>query len=315
MDIFRDFDEIQFDNNTVLTVGTFDGVHLGHQKILRRLLDISTKENLRNLVITLDPHPQIVIKKENRPKISLLTTIDERLKLLEKFNVQNTLVINFTYEFSQTPPETFIKDYLIKQIGFKKILIGHDHLFGKNRGGNQQLLEQLSKEYSFEIEKVDPLIISDIIVSSTKIRNLINEKKIEIANKLLGYKYFINGVVIKGDQRGRKLGFPTANIEVNSPDKLIPPIGVYLVSIEIERNNYYGMANIGYRPTFDNNNKLTIEVNIFDFDQDIYGKHITMYFIKYLREEIKFNSIDNLLKQMQKDKENCIAILKNSIAI
>jgi riboflavin kinase/FMN adenylyltransferase/tRNA pseudouridine(55) synthase len=310
MNKYFSFDEIDHDPNSVITVGTFDGIHLGHQMILSRLSEVAAKDKLRPVLLTLHPHPQIVLQKAEKPPVFLLSTIEERMRLFEKYELENVLVIPFTKEFAGTDPEVFVVNYLLEKVGFKKILIGFDHLFGNNRAGDIELLHRLSKEYGFEIEQLGEIQESNEKISSTKIRRALHEGNLEEANKMFGYEYFVLGRVVEGEKRGRTIGFPTANIESPSKNKLMPSNGVYFVSSEIEGKLYYGMANKGVRPTFKNDAEPNLEVHFFDFDKDIYGQDIPIYFHKFIREEKKFAGIDEIVAQLNKDKENCIKMIK-----
>lgn len=310
MQVYRDFDEISRDVNSIITVGTFDGVHKGHQLVIDRLLELS-KDGSRHVIMTIDPHPQIVLQRQDRHRIHLLTTIKERIELFKKFGIQNVLVIPFSYEFSQTAPEVFIKEFLYEKVGFKKILIGHDHMFGKNREGNSELLNSLSIQLGFEVEQVDAHSESGIIISSTKIRKMLEESKIEEANEMLGHKFGIRGKVTHGNGRGAGLGYPTANIRPPDIYKILPGNGVYLVSSELDGNLVYGMANIGLRPTVTSDTKPTLEVHFFDFDSDLYGMELTVSFHKFIRKEEKFKNIDALLHQIEKDERKCRDLVEN----
>lgn len=303
MKVYRDFSEIEFDKNTVLTLGTFDGVHIGHKKILNRLKEISKNENLRTVVLTMDPHPQIVLQKSDKPPISLLTNINERITEFRRQDIENCVVMTFSYEFSQLPAEKFIREFLCEKIGMSKILVGYDHMFGKDRDGDEKLLERLGEELDFSVERIEAMVDNDVVISSTKIRNAIKAHQIEIANEMLGYNYMVQGTVVKGDGRGKQLGFPTANIIPPNIYKLIPGNGVYIISSIIDGNNYFGMANIGTRPTFHDNNTSTLEVNFFDLDMDLYGKELYINFHKFIRNEKKFNGPTELVNQINKDKE------------
>lgn len=303
MKVYRDFSEIEFDKNTVLTLGTFDGVHRGHKKILNQLKEISKNENLRTVVLTMDPHPQIVLQKKDKPPISLLTNINERITEFRRQDIENCVVMTFSFEFSQLPAEKFIREYLCEKIGMSKILVGYDHMFGKDRDGDEKLLERLGAELDFSVERIEAMVDNDVVISSTKIRNAIKAHQIEIANEMLGYDYMVQGTVVKGDGRGKQLGFPTANIIPPNIYKLIPGNGVYIVSSIIDGINYYGMANIGTRPTFHDNNTSTLEVNFFDLDMDLYGKELYINFHKFIRSEKKFNGPTELVNQINKDKE------------
>lgn len=305
MKVFRSFEEIDFNPNTVLTVGTFDGVHRGHQKIIARLLQIANQNNLRNVLITMHPHPQIVLHTKNKTHIKLISTIEERLYLFEKYGVENVLIIPFSYEFSQVSGEEFVRDYLHDKVGMSKILIGYDHMFGRNRSGNINLLTNLSEELSFDIERIEALQGSREIISSTKIRNAIIENNIQTANEMLGHPYLISGEVVHGQGRAAQMGFPTANFNNFNPNKIIPGKGVYLVRSVIHGEELYGMANIGLRPTLTNDTEPTLEVNYFNFDKDIYGEVLSVEFLEFLRDEHKFPSIDELLIQIENDKKIC----------
>lgn len=311
MNVYRDFNEIQRDENTVLTVGSFDGIHKGHQKIIKRLKEIAQKENLRAIIITFDPHPQITLQSKNKPPISILTNINEKVKIFRQYGINHCLVVTFSYEFSQTPAEVFIKELLYKKVGIKKILIGYDHMFGKNRSGDKSLLDDLADELNFEVERIDALETGDVIISSTKIRKALEEGEIEKANEMLGHDYMLQGTVVKGDQRGKKLGFPTANIVPPDRHKLIPGNGVYLVSSEIDNKTVYGLANIGLRPTFKNDITPTIEVNFLDFEGDLYDSDLYISFKSYIRPEKKFNSPEELIEQINLDKIKALEMINN----
>ncbi len=303
MNVFYSIDEITKDKNTVLTVGTFDGVHLGHQKIINELIYQSIENNCRNLVITFEPHPQIVLSGNN--SIKIITTLEEKLKYLKYLSVQNVFVINFTKEFSQVDFKTFVDDYLVNRIGVHTIVVGSDHHFGKGREGNPEILISLGNTLNFNVIKVEPLVMDNQKISSTRIRKALMNGNIDLANKMLGKRYEICGKVIKGTQRGALIGFPTANIEIKNKDKLIPPRGVYFVEVDVAEKNFYGMMNIGYRPTFNNTTDLIMEVHIFYFNGDIYNQPITVRFIDRLRDEKKFESVEELKTQLQKDKQEC----------
>ncbi len=302
MNIYRSFEQIPRDDNTVLTVGTFDGVHSGHRVIIRRLIEISKTESLRPVLITIDPHPKIVLKSPGSPPFSILTDIDERLRLFDDMGLENVLIIPFSYEFSRTKPEHFISNYLFGKVGMSKILIGYDHLFGKNREGSIELLQRLTNELGFEIEKVNPFSSGDRIVSSTAIRNSVKSGNMTIAADMLSYDYIVSGEVIYGDRRGRDLGFPTANIRPANRNKLLPGNGVYFISSIIDGKKYFGMANIGFRPTFKLQAAPMLEAHFFDFDSDIYGRKIAISFISFIRNEKKFDSVVELQGQLRRDK-------------
>lgn len=311
MRIYRTFEDIEYNANTILTVGTFDGVHLGHQKVLSELLRISSQESLRGLVVTIHPHPQIVLQKPDKRPVSLLTTIEERLALFEKFGVQDALILNFTREFAQTPPVDFIKNYLIDKIGLGKILIGYDHMFGKDRGGDWELLKSLSSRLNFGLTRIEAMHEGDNIISSTKIRTAINSGHIETANQMLGYNYFVMGRVVQGDKRGKELGYPTANIEPLDSHKLLPSPGVYFVKIDLGQETFYGMAYIGCRPTFTDDKHITLEVNIFEFDRDVYNTEMSVTFLNFIRGDYKFDNVESFLMKLDEDKQICTRLMKS----
>jgi len=311
MKVYRDFDNIEFDQNTVLTIGTFDGVHRGHKTILSRLNEIAHENDLRSVVMTMDPHPQIVLQKSGRKPISLLTNINERVSEFRKAYIDACVVMTFSYEFSQIPAEEFIREYLVKKVGLKKILIGYDHMFGKDRDGDQSLLEELGEELDFTVERLEPMQDDDVIISSTKIRKALIEGEIELANEMLGYEYKLQGTVVHGDNRGKDLGFPTANILPPNISKLVPGNGVYIVSAEIDGKSYYGMTNVGTRPTFHDADARNIEVHFLDLDKDLYDREITIQFLKFIRNEKKFNGADELVTQINKDKETAIKYINS----
>jgi riboflavin kinase/FMN adenylyltransferase len=306
MRISNSFDEVTYNENTVLTVGTFDGVHQGHKQIIDKLISVGRENNYRHLLVTFDPHPQIVLQKKfGKEPIKLLSTIFERVWLLERAGIENTFIIPFSFEFSQTSPINFVKDYLVHKIGLKKILIGYDHLFGKNREGDRGLLMNLGRELGFEVEKVNQFTEDKTPISSTKIREALKKGELDYANKMLGYDYFADGYVTKGLGRGTKLGYPTANVAIPDKNKQLPASGVNLISGKIGFNTWFGMANIGTRPTFSNDNDSILEVNFFDFNQNIYMAELRITFHRFIRNEIKFNSVEELKERIAKDKVIC----------
>ena len=309
MQIFDDLSKVTYDKNTVVTLGTFDGIHAGHRKIIEEVVARSSFYGGRNFLITFDPHPRSVVSRNN--KIQILSTLAEKLKLLEQIGIQNVLVIKFTKEFSQLSATEFFQKYVLKGIGIRQIVIGHDHHFGKGRDGDETKLRELGKANDFKVTTVDAVNIDSMVVSSTKIRNLLIAGDIKTANLFLERYYSFSGKVVKGDKRGRELGFPTANIEVDNPDKLLPAIGIYAVEFFINSDNkkYTGVMSIGKRPTFYDEGKLTTEVFIFDFDQDIYGAEVTVNVVDRIRGEEKFSSAEELVKQMNKDVETGMEIL------
>lgn len=306
MQVFDSIKDLTKNKNTILTLGTFDGIHPGHLKIIDKLVSCSKEKGCRNVVITFHPHPRTVLSSGN--DVKMLTTQEERKNLLEKNGVENFLTINFTKEFASLTAEQFIYDYLINGISLTEIVLGHDHHFGKGRGGNVDLLKKIGEKENFSVTIVDAFYINDEIVSSTKIRNAISEGNLKRANTLLGRNYSFSGTVVGGDKRGRELGYPTANIKLSSQEKLLPAIGIYAVKVLLENEQHIGLLSIGNRPTFYNEGELVTEVYIYNFNREIYGDVVTIELIDRLRGEEKFNSAEDLINQMNKDKENGLKI-------
>ena len=297
--------------NAVVTSGTFDGVHLGHQKILKRLNEVAELTNGESVVITFYPHPRSVISPDNQI-VKLLSTLDEKIELLEKSGVNHLLIIPFTREFSELSSEEFIQKILIETIGTKTLVIGYDHRFGKNREGGFDYLKLKNEKYGFGIEEISRQDIENVVVSSSKIRKALQEGDVPSADHFLGRNYSLSGVIVKGKQLGRTIGFPTANIQVREIAKLIPLDGVYVVKVYYKAKTFGGMLNIGNRPTVDGTFQ-TVEVNIFDFNQEIYGENLTVEFLQKIRNEQKFNGLDELKDQIVKDKITCKVILNEHI--
>ena len=303
MKTFNSINSYVSSQKAIITIGTFDGVHIGHQKILLKLLQISKSENCQSVVLTFFPHPRMVLQHDNT--IKLLNTLEEKVKLLEQLSIDNLIIHPFDQEFSQLSAADFVKNILVDQLKVQKIVIGYDHRFGRNRTADISDLIQFGLQYDFEIEQIAVEEIEAIAVSSTKIRNALLEGDIETATNYLGYNYSITGKVVKGKQLGRTIGFPTANIEINEAYKLIPKKGVYIVSSFIENQLVYGIMNIGNRPTL-NGDTQTIEVHFLNFNKDIYNQNIEIVFIKYIREEVKFKSLADLKTQITKDQSFAI---------
>lgn len=295
---------------TVVTIGTFDGIHIGHQKILKDLIETAKKENKKSVLLTFFPHPRMVLQKE--VTIQLLNTIEEKSSLLEKMGLDYLIIHPFSKEFSRLTALDFVRDILVNQLNTSRLIIGYDHHFGKNREGNIHQLKEYSSLYDFNVEEIPAQDIDNVSVSSTKIRNALQEGSLKTANNYLGYNYMLNGTVVNGKSLGGKIGFPTANLEVNETYKLIPKTGVYIIKTVIDSVLFYGMMNIGFRPTVSGKDQ-TIEAHLFNFNKDLYGKNLRLELLYFLREEKKFDSIDDLIVQLKLDKENSIAYLKNNL--
>ncbi|WP_420575542.1 bifunctional riboflavin kinase/FAD synthetase [Ekhidna sp.] len=291
----------------VVTIGTFDGVHIGHQTILKRLVSEAKKHNGKSILITFWPHPRFILNKD-ADKLKLLSTFDEKVNMVADLGVDYILKIAFTPEFSNLSAEEFVRQILVDKVGTKKLFIGYDHHFGNNREGNIHFLHKHADEYGFEVNEISKQEIDHIGISSTKIRNTLESGEIHLANSLLGRNYSIKGKVIDGNKKGRSIGFPTANISIPESYKLLPADGAYAVKAVIDSQSFNGMLNIGFKPTVDGS-KRTIEVHLFNFDADIYGKEIVVEFVKALRKELKFASIEDLKLQLQKDKKAAMEIL------
>ena len=306
MEVFSDKKDLKL-KNTCVTIGTFDGLHLGHQNILNVLTNIAKEKNLTSTVVSFDPHPRKVVK--NSYDIKILTTVDEKKEILESLGIDNFYLINFTTEFSQQSSEEFVKNYIVERFNAKHIVVGHDHKFGKDRNGDAESLSKLGKDYGFEVTSVDAVKLNDEIISSSIIRNKLIDGDIEKANNFLGRSYCMQGKVVTGAKRGRILGFPTANLNVGNPNKLIPQTGVYAVGCVLNGEKLNGVMNIGYRPTFDDVTELVPEVHLFNFNRNIYGEILKVNFIQRIRAEKKFASKDALINQIELDKKEAAKVL------
>lgn len=294
---------------TIVTIGTFDGVHLGHQKILSRLQQLKKKHGFNTVVLTFEPHPRKILFPE-QTDLKLITLIEEKLILLENYGVDVTVVYPFDKDFSNIEPEKYINEILKKSLNVKHLVIGYDHKFGRNRSGDIKVLKQFAESSGYEVEEIDALDIDTIAISSSKIRHALENGNIDLANNYLGHHFFLYAYVIPGKKLGREIGYPTANLKINSPDKMIPKIGVYFVEVIVGADFFYGMMNIGYNPTTDNDNNIKIEVHVFEFNSDIYGKTIRVNFLKYLRDELKFNSLKELTDELHNDKKKCLILME-----
>lgn len=301
MQVHKDIESLPHFNKAAVTIGTFDGVHLGHRRIISQLKEEAQKCGGESVIVTFHPHPRRIVSTSGKP-VELLTTIEERISLLSGLGVDHLVIVPFTQRFSSQLPSEYIEHFLVEKFHPHTVIIGYDHRFGKERKGDYRLLEQY--RHLFSLREIPAQIIDDNTVSSTLIRQSLREGNIAMANSLLGYDYFFEGKVVKGDQRGRTIGFPTANLELDDKEKMLPGNGVYAVEVNItgqDSRKYRGMMNIGVRPTVDGSRK-TIEVNIFDFNEDIYGQTLKVTVRRFLRSEKKFSGLDELKAQLSNDK-------------
>jgi riboflavin kinase/FMN adenylyltransferase len=333
MQVHYDIDNLPRFKNAVITIGTFDGVHMGHRQIIAKLKDEAAAVNGETVIITFHPHPRKIVSSVYTG-IRLINTLDEKLEILTGLGIDHVVVVPFTEVFANQTANAYIKDFLVDKFHPHTIIIGYDHRFGKERKGDYLLLEEMAPVYNYRIKEIPKHVLDEISISSTKIREAVLTGKIETADKLLGYNFFFSGTVVHGDKLGRKLGYPTANLKVENEEKITPGNGIYAVYAEIsgewqvasgeksnsESNNashsplttshspYKGMMSIGFRPTVDGK-KRVVEVNLFDFDEEIYGQTLKVYVKQYLREEIKFSSLEDLVKQIDRDKIDSLKIL------
>ena len=304
--LFHSLSEYKAAKKSIVTIGTFDGVHIGHKLILEKLIQNAKEHDCESVVLTFFPHPRMVLQESS--DVKLINTIEEKSELIGKIGIENLIIHPFDQKFSRLTAEEFVKTILVDLLNIKKIIIGYDHRFGRNRTANIDDLIVYGKQYDFEVEQISAQEINDNAVSSTKIRNAILEGNISLANKYLGYNYTFSGEIIKGKQLGRTIGFPTANIQIKESYKLIPKNGVYIVKSNYDGNTIFGMMNIGNRPTVNGENQ-TIEVNFFDFDEDIYNKIISIEILDFIREEQKFDSLDSLKSQLNKDQQTSLSYI------
>lgn len=303
MRIYKNFEEINHIPHPVLTIGTFDGVHIGHQKIINQLNEVAQQNGGESVVFTFYPHPRMVLFPDSH-QLKLIQTQEEKLEKLERMGLQNIIIYPFTPEFSRIPAEQFVRDYLVNKLKVKTIVIGYDHHFGKNREGDIHLLKELAPIYEYDVIEISAQEIDEVNISSTKIRNAVLEGNIHLADAYLGEPFEINGKVIHGQKLGRKLGFPTANLDLYSTLKLIPKEGVYATKVFISTgNSYFGLLSIGKRPTIEHDGNISIEVFLLDFEGDLYDQTIKLHVLKRIRDDIKFDSIDALKKEMNHDEE------------
>jgi len=298
------------EEKSFVTIGTFDGVHFGHQQIIKKLVNEAKKERGKSVLLTFFPHPRMVLQKDS--SLELINTIDERSELLEKTGLDYLIIHPFSKEFSRLSALSFVRDVLVNQLNTSKLIIGYDHHFGKNREGNIEQLSEYSELYNFSVEEIPAQDIDEVSISSTKIRKALANGHLKTANNYLGYNFMLTGTVVNGKQLGGKIGFPTANIDIKETYKLIPKTGVYVVKSEINKKVIFGMMNIGNRPTL-NGKHQTIEVHFFDFNQNVYHQKITIETLYFLREEQKFDSVKILIHQLKKDEKIARTYIKNNL--
>ena len=299
MKVFHSSSDFKSNKKTIVTIGTFDGVHIGHKKIIDKIVNQCKTDDLESVILTFFPHPRMILNENS--DIKMLNSIDEKCELLANNGIQNLVIQKFDKQFSELSAEDFVVEVLVNNLNIQKIIIGHDHRFGKNRSANIDDLIVFGEKYNFEVEQISAKEIDEVAVSSTKIRNALLDGKITLANQYLGYNYSLSGKVVKGKQLGRTIGFPTANIEIAENYKLIPKNGVYVVESFIDNKIAFGIMNIGVKPTFENE-QLSIEVYFLDFDADLYNREIKVSILEFIRNEQKFESIDLLKNQIEKDK-------------
>lgn len=309
MKVYKDLNLVPRINNPVVTIGTFDGVHLGHKQIISRLTELAQKIEGETVLLTFSPHPRQVLNPDDK-SLKLLNTESEKITLLQKAGIQNLIIIPFTREFAAMSSDDFIKQILVETVHTKRLVIGYDHHFGRNREGSFEHLKQFGYLYDFEVEEIPAQDVDQVAVSSTKIRKALLEGDMATANSFLGYDYFLSGTVVKGKQLGRELGYPTANIKIAEDFKLIPTDGIYAVNVMVEDVCYDGMLSIGFNPTV-NGTQKTIEVNIFNFNRDIYDERITVCFKAWIRKEEKFPDLESLKEMLHKDKLKSMELLSN----
>ena len=303
MRIFRDLNELAEFKNSVVTIGTFDGVHIGHQKILKKLNNEASSINGESILFTFYPHPRMVVFPDSH-NLKLIQTIDEKIESLRAYGLDNVIIYPFTKDFSRLTAFEFVRDILVNKLKVKKLVIGYDHQFGRNREGNIEFLRESAEMFDFEVIEISAQEIDEVNVSSTKIRNSIMDGNIDRANDFLGRPFRISGDVVKGNRLGRELGFPTLNLQLSNEHKIIPAEGVYAVEINLMNVVYKGMMNIGKNPTVSEILERKYEVHVFDFDQDVYGEHVAILFHQFIRKEKTFDNLEELKSQIQEDEKS-----------
>lgn len=310
MRVYRSLDELPQIRNAIVTQGTFDGVHIAHKVIINRVKELAKQQGGETVLMTFDPHPRMVLFPDDHG-LKLLTTLDEKIIALEKEGIDHLIVIPFTKDFSNQSSLQFIRDIVVNKIGTQVLVIGYDHRFGKNREGTFEHLKEFAPIYGFDVVEISEQDVDEVAISSTRIRKALEAGDVVMASKYLGRYYEVSGQVMRGKQLGRTIGYPTANINIADPNKQLPADGVYAVQIFFNSRWYDGMMNMGYRPTVDGKTH-TIEVHLFDFDADLYDQTITIRYVDKLRDEMKFNGLDELKNQLEKDKLHAIAVLQKS---
>lgn len=308
MQVYSDINDLYLKRSTAVTVGTFDGVHLGHKYTFECLKNYADQNDLESVIVTFSDHPREVLQNKH---VRLLTTSEEKIKAIKKFKVNHLLIMPFTQELASMHYKQFTDDYLIQHLHMRQLVFGYDHAFGKNREGSFENLSNYAKERDFQVAKVESVQLDNITIGSRIIRDSIESGDLDKANRLLGRPYSFSGIVIKGDQRGKQMGFPTANLSLVNDHKLVPKPAVYFVKVDIDDLHYHGMMNIGTNPTF-NGQHQKIEVNIFAFNQEIYDQKITINVLKKIRDEKKFDSAELLIKQLFKDKDDCLKLFRGA---
>ncbi len=311
MRIYRNLNRLPTFKNAVLTIGSFDGVHVGHQQIIQQIRQLAKARAGVSVLITFHPHPRMVVGNSSDHTLKLLNTLEEKAVLLEQYGVDVLVIVPFSRQFAEQSPDEYIRDFLVRRFEPRVIAIGYDHRFGKNRSGDISYLRRFQDEYQFEVVEISRQDVDDSAVSSTKIRKAVALGDVERAAQLLGHPFGITGKVVKGLRIGNTIGFPTANVEVLDPYKLIPPTGIYAVRVWHKTQRYNGMLYIGNRPTIDRDLAQTIEVNIFDFDQRIYGEMLRVEFVAYLRGDVKFDSIEALKQQLERDRQQTLLVFQD----
>ena len=308
MKVYKGLEEFEKLKNAIVTTGTFDGVHQGHRKIVNRLIGVAKKNKGESVLLTFFPHPRMVLQPDS--DLKLINTIDEKIELLREVGIDHLIIHPFTKEFSRTTSLEFVRDLLVNKIGTTKLVIGYDHHFGRNREGSFEHLKEFGPIYGFEVEEISVQDVDNVNVSSTKVRKALEDGEVDVAANYLGYSFFLQGVVVHGQKIGRELGYPTANIEIQNPYKLIPANGIYAVKVNVGNKMYNGMLNIGTRPTIEHSDIVSVEVHLFDFSEDIYGKELTVSFVQRIRSEKKFDNREALIAEMKKDKVRVEQVLR-----